>query len=306
MKGIYQGINPTVSYPGTLGWNYCHLGGVCRQCRICMNHTIVGHFKIFKSLLQVILMVFGTIANLRSMNLFLLSGCKCRTYFTKKCVPSKKEICHTVYKEACSMTYENVCQNDYHGKTCHKVPKQHCKQVPQKACEYVDSIITKKKSHKECQMALTEYVTVHETQYHPYCEHYPVEKCFMVYKNECTNQQKQHCEMVYDNQCNKQQQNVCETDYVQDCKPSYNYGNQCQSKPQTNCRLINVPICTQVPRQNCQTVNVPICNKVPVQECKTLYAKECQDFVEVPKVKKKTRCVWPDHREHDDPNCGYH
>ena len=99
------------------------------------------------------------------------------------------------------MIYENVCQSDYHGQTCQKVPKQHCQKIPEKICAYVDVIKKVKKAHKQCQIQLHEYVTVHETQYHPYCEHFPVEKCFMVYKHQCNRRSYGNCQKVPVQEC---------------------------------------------------------------------------------------------------------
>ena len=39
-------------YPGTLGWNYCHFGGVCMHSIIHIAHRRVRYYLNFKNLLK--------------------------------------------------------------------------------------------------------------------------------------------------------------------------------------------------------------------------------------------------------------
>jgi hypothetical protein len=94
-------------------------------------------------------------------------------------------------------------------------------------------------------------------------------------------------------------------EYTQECKPSYNYGQECKSVPHQKCQYVTVPKCHSVPHEKCKWISVPNCVKVPEQHCSTKYEEICNTVpTEVEVVNQRTTCVWPEAREHfDDHSC---
>merc|ERR1711890_139337 len=82
------------------------------------------------------------------------------------------------------------------------------------------------------------------------CTYEEKKVCSDVYEEHTSYQKKKECSTVYKTVAEHKKERKCKTTYKEECKPSYNYGQECKKIPEEKCEYVDVPSYKQVPEEN--------------------------------------------------------
>merc|ERR1712141_556070 len=165
---------------------------------------------------------------------------------------------------------------------------------PKKSCHKVPILKPKYNTVQECQHEVKFQSEGKATKSKKVCNEKKEQKCHEVKIPVHTEEKKQKCKQVY----------------KKECKPSYNYGQECKDVPEQKCEYVTKTEykttyekkcnkvakkeCKNVPEQKCHYISIPKVHYDHKTVCKVVTKPYCHtEAVEVPALKTHSKCIWP-------------